>query len=115
MAAFVSSKLSEYIVMGKAVIVARLKTIRHYFSEEALAYFEPQNAADLARVMFRLYSDPDRRRRLADTAIREYAPISWNVMKQRYLTLMADITGHRQVATETNALVAAPPLRRVAE
>jgi glycosyltransferase involved in cell wall biosynthesis len=31
------NKLSEYIVMGKSVIVSRLKAIRHYFSEEALA------------------------------------------------------------------------------
>ena len=37
------NKLSELIVMGKAVIVSRLKAIRHYFSEDALIYFEPNN------------------------------------------------------------------------
>ena len=40
-----SNKLSEYIIMGKAVIASRLKTIRHYFTEEALAYFGPGNSA----------------------------------------------------------------------
>ena len=36
-----SNKLSEYVIMDKAVIVARLAAIRNYFSEEALTYFEP--------------------------------------------------------------------------
>lgn len=90
-----SGKLSEYIITGKPVIASRLKTIRHYFSEEALAFFEPHNEADLARQMVSLYSDPIRRERLAERARREYMPIRWDVMKERYLKLMADITGHQ--------------------
>jgi hypothetical protein len=31
------NKLSEYIIIGRAVIVSRLKAIWHYFNEEALA------------------------------------------------------------------------------
>jgi glycosyltransferase involved in cell wall biosynthesis len=99
-----SSKLSEYIVMRKAVIASRLKTIRHYFSEDALAFFAPHDSTDLARQMVSLYSDPDRRRRLAEAAVREYAPISWDVMKRRYLQLMSDITGHCQATTEADTL-----------
>jgi glycosyltransferase involved in cell wall biosynthesis len=91
-----SSKLSEYIVTGKAVITSRLKTIRHYFSEQALTYFEPHNTADLARQMVALYEDPARRCRFAAAARREYMPIRWEVMRRRYLKLMADITGHGQ-------------------
>ena len=51
--------------MGKAVIISRLKAIRHYFSEDALAFFEPNNPADLARQMVRLYRDRPLRARLA--------------------------------------------------
>lgn len=87
-----SNKLSEYIIMGKAVVASRLKTIRHYFSEESLAYFEPNNPADLAKQMVLLYKDQELRTRLADKAKREYAPINWEVMKQRYLELMEDLT-----------------------
>lgn len=89
-----SGKLSEYIITDKAVIASRLKTIRHYFSEEALAYFEPHNPSDLASQMISLYQDPARRRRIAERAGQEYAPIRWDVMKQRYLLLMADATGN---------------------
>lgn len=88
-----SNKLSEYIIMGKGVISSRLEAIRHYFSEEALAFFEPNNAPDLAGQMVRLFSDGELRTRLAATARKEYSPIRWEVMRQRYLELTAGIIG----------------------
>ena len=88
------NKLSELIIMGKAVTISRLKTIRHYFSENALAYFEPNNSTDLAKQMIRLYRDSDLRARLAAQAKLEYAPIRWDVMQQRYLSLMEAIVGN---------------------
>ena len=87
-----SGKLSEYIIMNKAVICSRLKTIRHYFSEEALAFFEPNSPSDLAKQMLSMCRDSARRARLAESARREYTPIRWEVMKERYLKLMADVT-----------------------
>jgi glycosyltransferase involved in cell wall biosynthesis len=91
-----SSKLSEYIVMEKPVIASRLKTIRYYFSEEALAYFEPHNASDLAKQMVDLYMHPARRLKLAKRAMKEYKPIRWGVMKERYLDLLAECCGDRE-------------------
>lgn len=88
-----SGKLSEYIIMGKAVIASRLKTIRHYFSEDALAFFEPHNSSDLAGQMLSLYRDPARRGQMAERALQEYQPIRWDVMKRRYLQLMAEASG----------------------
>ncbi len=87
------NKLSEFIIMDKTVIVSRLKAIRHYFSEDALAYFEPHNPTDLSQQMVRIYRDPQLRARLALKARQEYAPIRWDLMKQRYLTLMDDLIG----------------------
>jgi glycosyltransferase involved in cell wall biosynthesis len=84
-----SNKLSEYIVMDKPVISSRLRTIRHYFSEEALAFFEPGNPKDLARQMATLYRDTELRDRYVRLAKKEYEPICWEVMRERYLSLMA--------------------------
>jgi glycosyltransferase involved in cell wall biosynthesis len=89
-----SNKLTEYIIMKKAVIVSRLRTIRHYFSEEALAFFEPNQPSGLAKQMVRLYQEKGLRSRLAEKAREEYDPISWTVMKRRYLKVvngMADV------------------------
>lgn len=87
------NKLPEYIVMGKAAIVSRLKAIRHYFSESALQYFEPNSPGELSLEMVRMYQDPQLRVRLAIKAKEEYIPIRWSLMKQRYLTLIDELIG----------------------
>jgi glycosyltransferase involved in cell wall biosynthesis len=85
------NKLPEFIIMGKAVVISRLKAIRHYFSEEALAYFQPNDPADLAKQMVRVYRDGELRSRLVARAKQEYAPIRWDVMKERYLSLIKNL------------------------
>src|ERR1700674_365082 len=89
------NKLPEFIIMGKPVLMSRLKTIRHYFSEEALAYFEPHNPKEWAGQMIRIYRDRELRAQLAARAMQEYIPIRWEVMKKRYLKLIEDIAGSR--------------------
>lgn len=97
------NKLAEYIIMGKAVIISRLRAIGQQFSEDSLAYFEPNDQADLAKQMVRLYADSGLRARLAAKARQEYAPICWDVMKQRYLRLMEEITPVRRAAESSAA------------
>lgn len=98
------NKLAEYIIMGKPVLISRLKALRHYFSEEALAYFEPNDPVDLARQMVRVYRDAGRRACLAAKAAEEYAPIRWGVMKERYLHLIESLVGSaRQPAEQSHA------------
>ena len=86
-----SNKLPEYIIMEKPVIASRLKAIQHYFTEQALAFFEPHNLPDLAQKMMDLYTNTALRKKLAEQAKHEYVRISWDVMKQRYLKLVEDI------------------------
>ena len=102
------NKLPEFIVMGKVVAMSRLNAIRHYFSEEALAYFEPNSPSDLAKQMVRVYGDRGLRARLAATASEEYAPIRWNQMKEQYLTLVEELRDpvRRTAAAAAATLVA---------
>jgi glycosyltransferase involved in cell wall biosynthesis len=87
------NKLPEFIVAGKPVLISRLRTIRHYFSEEAVAFFEPNNPAALSEQMLRLFGDRALHARLTTVARREYAPLRWDLMKQRYLKLIDDLAG----------------------
>jgi glycosyltransferase involved in cell wall biosynthesis len=89
------NKLPEFVIMGKVVIVSRLKAIQRYFGEDALAYCEPNSSADLSRQMVRIYRDPQLRARLAAKATEEYAPIRWAVMKGRYLDLVQQLVQTR--------------------
>ena len=94
------NKLPEFVIMGKPVLMSRVKTIRYYFSEEALAYFDPNDPADLAQQMIRLYGDRSLCARLAARAKEEYTPIRWDVMKQRYLNLVGGLSDSGDCATE---------------
>jgi glycosyltransferase involved in cell wall biosynthesis len=87
-----SNKLSEYIIMDKPVIASGIRTIRYYFSSGALAFFEPEKPADLAKQMLILRRDAELRNRFARQARQEYQPICWHVMRQRYLDLMTRLT-----------------------
>jgi glycosyltransferase involved in cell wall biosynthesis len=89
------NKLAEYVVLGKPVIIPRLKTIQHYFSEASLAYCQPNSPEDLGRQMVRLYRDRALRHRLATRARAEYAPIRWDVMRRRYLSVVDDVVRQR--------------------
>ena len=89
-----SNKLSEYIIVGKPVIASRLRTIRHYFGDDALAYFTPENSSDLAEKMVSLYNDRDLRANLAGKAAQDFHPIRWEVMRARYLALISSMVSH---------------------
>ena len=101
-----SNKISEYIIMGKGVVASRLKAIRHYYSEDAFAFFEPNDADALSKQMVRVYGDSEFRAKLVAKAKQEYAPICWDVMKARYLNLMARLGGEVPVAAQAPSPVA---------
>jgi glycosyltransferase involved in cell wall biosynthesis len=94
------NKLPEFIVSGKPVLVSRLKTIRYYFSQEALAFAEPNDAEDLARQMVLLYRDAGLRSSLVARAKEEYRPIRWDLMKQRYVDSVDDLAGCARPAAD---------------
>ena len=94
------NKLPEFIVAGKVVLVSRLKAIRHYFSENALAYYTPNDPVDLGKQMVRLYNDRAIHQRMQDTARREYVPIRWEVMKNRYLKVVERLADPQAIAIE---------------
>ncbi len=54
-------KLLEYIALDIPVIAPRLKTIEHYFSDDMVTYFEPDDVDSLADAISRMSQDPQRR------------------------------------------------------
>jgi glycosyltransferase involved in cell wall biosynthesis len=53
-----SMKVAEYVALGLPVICSGIATMRHYFSDDELLFFEPENAVDLARAIRALLTDP---------------------------------------------------------
>jgi glycosyltransferase involved in cell wall biosynthesis len=61
-------KLLEYVALGIPAVVPRLKTIEHYFSDDMVAYYEPESVESLADAILRMHSNPDQRRQQAARA-----------------------------------------------
>lgn len=70
-------KLMEYVALRVPAVVPRLRAIEHYFSEEMVAFYEPEDVASLAEAIFRLYIDHDRRRRQAQNATQFLRDYGW--------------------------------------
>jgi glycosyltransferase involved in cell wall biosynthesis len=77
-------KLLEYATLGIPIISARLRTIEHYFDDDAVRYFEPGDPASLAKAIEDLYSHPERRHALANRASEVAASLSWPRQRQQY-------------------------------
>ena len=61
-------KLIEYISLGIPVICPRLQTIKHYFSDRMVSYFEPEDVQGLATNIYHLYFNKEERKSLAECA-----------------------------------------------
>ena len=76
----------------KRVLIRFAELIREHRDElallETLDMGKPIKIVDLARQMIAVYQDPELRARRALKAKDEYAPIRWDVMKDRYLRLV---------------------------
>jgi glycosyltransferase involved in cell wall biosynthesis len=61
-------KLMEYVSLGIPAVAPRLRTIEHYFSDQMITFYEPENVRSLADSIYRLYAQPESRRRQAASA-----------------------------------------------
>src|SRR5204863_6019206 len=58
-------KMVDYWIFGLPVIASRLRATADVYGEDVIEYYEPGDAADLARAIRRLHDDPARRGELA--------------------------------------------------
>jgi glycosyltransferase involved in cell wall biosynthesis len=89
-------KLLEYATLGIPVICARLRTIEHYFSEESVRYFSPNNARQLARAIQDLYLDPALRDSLSNSAAKVVKSISWPIHSQRFCDAVDSLLSNQE-------------------
>src|SRR6185436_12495376 len=51
-------KLVEYVSLGIPAVVPRLKTIEHYFSDDMVSFYEPEDVTSLTDAIYRMYLEP---------------------------------------------------------
>jgi glycosyltransferase involved in cell wall biosynthesis len=77
-----SMKVPEYVALGLPVICSGIATMRHYFSDDELLFFEPDDAADLARAIRALLADPAVAEERAARARVKLDKLDWTAQKE---------------------------------
>ncbi|HEV8636013.1 MAG TPA: glycosyltransferase family 4 protein [Chloroflexota bacterium] len=106
-----SNKLVEYVALGVPAVVARWSTFEHYFSDDAVAYFRPGEADDLARAIVAVHREPELARVRAERASELYRFYRWPVQRELYLGVYADLVAPGAAAAPV-AGIGAAGLRR---
>ena len=88
-------KMMEYIALGIPVVVPKLKAIEHYFTDEMVTYFQPENALSLIDAIVKVYSD--RMARIARTSrAREFLALhGWHEQSVRFLRFYGNVLQRR--------------------
>ncbi|HMB73305.1 MAG TPA: glycosyltransferase family 4 protein [Gammaproteobacteria bacterium] len=83
------TKLLEYVTVGIPCIVPPTGTIRRYFDEKMVRFFEAENVDALAQAMIELYENPQLRESLVREATRRFSSsYRWSRHKDVYVELV---------------------------
>ncbi len=88
-----STKIFEYVAMGKPVVASRLPTVERYFGPDALAYFAPGDPSSLAAAVRRLVDDSSLREAAVAAASERVRALSWEREAERYVALIRGLAG----------------------
>lgn len=97
-----SNKMFDLIALRKPVVISRTRAVEAYFDEGCFELFESGNEHDLARAIYDLHRDPERRRRLVERAAQVGEPYRWSHQAKRYVGVvdrLIESAGREPLAT----------------
>ena len=110
------TKLLEYVALGLPIIAARTAAISTYFDDSMIEFFDPGDAADLARHIGHLSRCAARRQELVDNTEAFYRQHSWSEVAQTYAGLVDELNTTAEMTlgppASLPALAAKPPRER---
>jgi glycosyltransferase involved in cell wall biosynthesis len=80
-------KMVDYWIFGLPVIASRLRAVSTVYDDSVIEYFEPADAADLARAIRRLHDDPARREELARNGRLAHERHGWGAQREIVLAV----------------------------
>ena len=88
------TKLLEYVSLGIPCVVPATGTVRRYFDETMVCFFEAEDHVSLANALVDLYDRPEHRRGLAEQATERFGRAHrWSEHKKIYLELVSELVG----------------------
>lgn len=96
-------KLLEYIRFGIPCAVVPTPTIKHYFRDSMVRFFEPEDPSALAAAIVDLYGKPEERVRMAVEAKEFTANNSFEDVRARYQTIVSALAERGRRRAERSA------------
>ena len=80
-------KMLEYVALGIPVVAPPLRTIKHYFSDDMLSYFETEDVDSLSSAIRDAYRNEEKRLKQAKSARKFLDQYGWVRQKQEFIGL----------------------------
>ncbi len=84
-------KMLECIALGIPVVAPRLKAIEHYFSDDMVFYFEPDNIESLTNAILNAYTNENMRMKVAENAKSFLKQYGWETHKFDLINLYKNL------------------------
>lgn len=107
-----SMKVAEYVALGLPVICSRTATMRYYFADDELLYFQPGNPEDLARAIRELLADPGAAAERAARSQVRLGKLNWPAQKRTLVAAVESVAGRRRPAASPEPGLAGLPGKR---
>lgn len=88
---YFAQKILDYLTQSIPVISSRTKTIMKYIPEDAIFYFEPENAEDMARKIIQIWREPDLVRRKMRNAKEILPRYIWERERSRLINFYKEL------------------------
>jgi glycosyltransferase involved in cell wall biosynthesis len=98
-----STKVIESFAMGLPVIASATETLKRYFDDTQIVFFEPGNEEDLASAIERVYFDKDLRKSLVYEGLKLSSSLNWELEKPKFLKIIESMLGRK--SAEEGAIV----------
>lgn len=85
------TRIFEYLALGKPVIVPRTRGIQDYFSQDALLFFEPGNADDLAQQIHFAWANSSELAKTTERGQAVFLQHRWQQEKETLVNLVGEL------------------------
>ena len=96
-------KLVEYTCLGIPSVTVRTTAITHYLRPDECMLYDPGDAVALAKIVDDIAQDPGRLSAYRDKLEGVRERVSWTREKQKFVTMLHELAGHRPAANTVNA------------
>ena len=90
-------KLMEYVSLGIPVVAPRLKTIAHYFSDDMVAFYEPEDVHSFADSIYRLWQQHELRCTQSERAGAFMTQYGWERQGPELVTFYRDLVESKSI------------------